>query len=104
MVERASTKIVSQVSDIRRQFARHDDVIPHSIPPLKFGKPKGLAFVSLCNRPASSLIFCCYIPMKPPRPSSPEAAQAAFEGLKEQVGQPDLRYALHPSHPDFGGS
>ena len=32
------------------------------------------------------------------------AAQAAFEGLKEQVGQPDLRYLLHPSHPDFGGS
>ena len=30
------------------------------------------------------------------------AAEAAFEGLKEQVGQPNLRYALHPSHPDFG--
>jgi hypothetical protein len=30
------------------------------------------------------------------------AAQAAFEGLKAQVGQPNLRYALHPSHPDFG--
>ena len=30
------------------------------------------------------------------------AAEAAFEGPKEQLGQPNLGYALHPSHPDFG--
>lgn len=29
------------------------------------------------------------------------AAAAAFEDLKRQVGQPDLRAALDRSHPDF---
>jgi hypothetical protein len=29
------------------------------------------------------------------------AAAAAFEALKEQVGQRDLRFALDRSHPDF---
>ena len=29
------------------------------------------------------------------------AAAAAFEALKEQVEQPDLRFALDRSHPDF---
>ena len=39
---------------------------------------------------------------------SPEAQRAAaataFEALKKQVGQPDLRYALDRSHPDFKAS
>ena len=32
------------------------------------------------------------------------AAAAAFEALKKQVGQPDLRAVLDRSHPDFGTS